>query len=413
MDIAQKNIEADTEYIRSDSGIFIKNETLGLIAFAFVLFDSLFVYFLNSAAGISVPVNALLPILILIMIFNHGLKTLPFPPFVFILGLGMLYLSMLVGIITIPNVNITRFFPLTSTLCAFYIGFYVVQCSMSEKKLVNVFLFIGLLYSLTCVIALLKIFPPLFPIIETLSYKNGVLHIKPEITTDQNFQVFYLFPAILVLALPSRPIRFVLAGFCLVSGLFILSQLQTRSGTLVLMGVVICCCLAPLKVPSLGRVKVIVFPILMVVLIVLSMPVILDKGAGLIERFSSGNYTTFQGRILSVKYLFVHLFDPEWWIPQGNDKFLRLTGNVPHSNPTAFFLEGGLIGFVSWLWIFFLPLSLGFVRLMRNKLDNLGTVFLIGGLASFITQLSLNIPLYEQVWLWAGVTIGLLKRYRI
>jgi hypothetical protein len=62
--------------------------------------------------------------------------------------------------------------------------------------------------------------------------------------------------------------------------------------------------------------------------------------------------------------------------------------------------------------VILLPLIYLGRMLLNGDLDALATLIFIGGIASFIGQLSLNVPLMDQVWLWAGAVQGTVERMR-
>ncbi|MDJ0781129.1 MAG: hypothetical protein QNJ22_04115, partial [Desulfosarcinaceae bacterium] len=191
--------------------------------------------------------------------------------------------------------------------------------------------------------------------------------------------------------------------------LFVLAQIKTRSGFLVFSGTFLMCLLVSVWMPQLGRLKIVAIPILMLAATLSSLPFILEQGAGLLERFQ-GSYHTFEGRVDSLSYMLTNLGNPEFWIPQGNAAYVNRTGNVPHANPTAFYLEGGLLGVFSWFLLFPLPLMATGVHYFRRRLNPVQVMALIGGAACLVIQLSLNVPLMEQVWLWGGAVVGVVPR---
>ena len=83
---------------------------------------------------------------------------------------------------------------------------------------------------------------------------------------------------------------------------------------------------------------------------------------------------------------------------------------VPHSTITAAYIEGGILGLVGWVLLMIVPLVALGRRWLRGVTDDIANIALCGGTASLITQLSLNAPLHEHIWLWAGAVIGALAR---
>lgn len=391
-------------------------ESLSLLAFAAVLFDSLFTYYL-STAGYFVPVNSILILLLIgLIVLSKGRSlTMAITPAVL---LFIAIMSFIVGIVLNPQVENVRVLKLGAAICAFFIGISCARNLNNVDRFADLCLLIGIAYCITCSLALLKLLPSVFPLTLSLGFNNGVQVVRPEVTTDQNFQILYLLPSILVIALPFQLKRFLLTLCCISLSFFVLTQLKTRSGLLVFVGTLLLCLSAPILSNTLGgKKKSILIPILILIVFMLFFPAIAGFSTGAIDRFA-GSYHTFHGRILSISYLFQHLFSPEWWLPMGNSEFIEATGNLPHSNVTAFFLEGGLTGLLAWVGLFFIPLMRLCVAFFKKKLSSLHTILTIGGLSAMITQLSLNAPLHEHIWLWGGICVGLCmrlstkKRYR-
>ena len=173
------------------------------------------------------------------------------------------------------------------------------------------------------------------------------------------------------------------------------------------------CLVVPLKYKQLGCTKTFVIPLLGVLLFMLNMERILEASTGLIERFSEHRYNTLHGRIYSAQYLLERLLDPKWWIPQGYSDFLSSSKNIPHFNPAAFYLEGGILALIAWFFIFATPLARLAGQFFRGRMDSLAVMIFSGALVVFAAQLSLNVPFQEQVWLWAGAVIGTDQRIQI
>jgi hypothetical protein len=385
-----------------------------MIAFVIVLLDSMMSYFLRPILGAKeVPVNAILPVVLLILLKNFGIKAFGISKharIALIVGFTFFFL----GIFFLPEFDLYRVATIATALSAFFIGYFAARWSDDAEIYAKAFLIIGGLYVCVCVLAIHSVFPSLFPVIKRVGYYFGIISVRPEITIDQNFQFFYIFPVVLVLALPFRLVRFI-AGFVgLVCGFYVLNILQTRSGFLVMLGATVLCFLSPLFTKELGRKKTFILPFIILGLVLLNIELILQIGEPITERFFHRDYNTLEGRVMAIKYLFEHVTSPTWWFPHGNTHF-KITvggGSLPHSTPTAMFLEAGLPGLYMWIVIIFIPLINLTRMLLKSELDALATILLIGAIASFMGQLSLNAPLYEHIWLWAGAALGTLERLR-
>lgn len=382
-----------------------KSSLLIKLSFILISLDSLLVYFSKQFTGAIYQVNLSIPLLLLLVLATRGKRFLMPETHVFAM-LSISTLGFMTGIILLPGLGLGRFFEITSALIAFIIGHAFIRWSKNSDEVTPILLGIGLVYVFTCVIALSNTLPTYFPVINKLWSLNGTLVNRPEITTDQNFQIFYLIPGLLVLSLPLKKLRAILTTICFIGSLYTMAQLQTRSGFLVCSSIGLMCVFAPIWTKSLGRKKTILYPIAMMIAIAVFLPLIYEYASGLILRFTNTDYSTGLGRLHSFLYLFDKIYLPNWWLPHGNAEFISLTGNKPHSNPTAFFLEGGLLSLFAWFWLFVAPLYRLSRLFFKRRLDNLTTMLLIGGIAFLITQLSLNIPLMDQIWLWAGMILG-------
>jgi len=385
-------------------------QAAGIVALALVLSDSLITYFVKQFIAFF-PVNTLLLIVVLAAALHWGSKIVLPPPNV-LFALLMAIVAFVSGIVIVPEIKVYRFFEIGGALCAFLVGYFSLRWANDEKNVARLFLVIPWLYIIVCTIALMKIMPSFFPLKEKLWSLHGDLVARPEIVTDQNFQVYYFVPIVLALALTTKLLRFTLAFLGVIGGLFVLVKLQTRSGILVFLGCVCLSLLASLWTRELGRRKIIFLPILIGILVAVWLPEIMDIGSIAIARFFSTDYSTGYGRLEANLYLFRHVYDPAWWLPRGYSDFVAKYGNTPHSNATAMFLEGGIIGLISWVSIFLLPLIRLTTLYFKKKLDMLETLILMGGVSSLVLQLSLIIPLFEQAWLWAGAVTGVLLRAR-
>lgn len=383
----------------------------GFVAFIVVLLDMMMTYFLRPILGLKeVPVNGMLPIIVFALAVRWGIDRVC-PPFSVLYALGMGFGGFLVGIFGLPDFGPYRVFSVISGFSAFFIGYFASRWSYNEELYARAFIFVGGLYTVVCVVAVLEVFPDLFPIIKAYGYRDGILITRPEVTTDQNFQIFYLFPIVLGLCLPFRTLRFLMVFAGLIGAFYVLNILQSRSGFLLLIGATFLSLLVPHLTKDLGRMKTIILPFFLAALLLLNFDFILRVATPIIGRFIHHNYNTYHGRVMSFTYLLEHLFEPTYWIPQGYAEFKRMTGgHIPHSNPTAMFIEGGILGLYMWIIVFLVPLTRLLVGLIRRELDPLATIILIGGVVAFVAQMSLNAPLYEQVYLWAGAVVGTLYR---
>lgn len=386
-------------------------QRLAWLAFAWVMLDSMINYFVKTFTGTLFPVTAVLPVILLLVVMAWGWRAI-LPPASVMVALGIAVVGFLLGLVLVPDIGNHRIAELVGAYSTFAIGYFALRWAKDTDAVVRTILIVCSLYVLVCIVALLKLAPGIFPIVNSPWANHGVVVMRPEVMTDQNFQVFYLYPAVLLLALPYRFSRFWIAIALMLGGLYVLAQLQTRSGTLVFAGTLLMCLFAPIWEPRLGRGKLLLVPLLLIATVAIALPRILDEGGLLITRLTDANYETGYSRLESFLYLFEHLFNPLWWIPQGYDEFQKLHRTIPHSNVTAMFLEGGIAGLYMWVAVFLLPIVYLMKSFFRRQLDPLAILILIGGVSMLVVQLTLNVPFFKQPWLWAGAVMGTLYRVR-
>lgn len=385
-------------------------QVLYAILFGLVMLDSLLSYLSSSVVGFRPPVNAAIPVACLLVGLRLGFRAFV-PQLPVAGGLFALASAFLVGIVFGDVYGWARLLTLGGLLAAFFVGHAAGRCLEDQDVAVRMFVAVCGAYSLVCVAALLKVIPDVLPLINALGYRDGELVVRPEVTIDQNFQIFYLFPVALLFFLPANRLRTAAVAAITLAAAFVLVRLYTRSGVLLLLSALVFAWITPMLYPRFGRQKLVVLPLLFAPLAVWQLDWIVGVTAEIVFRFTDEeSYGTIYGRIYSAQYLLDRLFDPGFWIPRGNEEFLKLTGNIPHFNPTAVYLEAGLLGLAAWITLVVWPLARLARLYLAGTLDAVGIMFFGGGLVVFGTQLSLNAPLYEQVWLWAGAVAGALSR---
>ncbi|MBU1228491.1 MAG: hypothetical protein KJ701_00830 [Proteobacteria bacterium] len=400
-----------------------KGISLGMIFFACILFETAFAYFLPK--GSTFRVNALAPLYLLILLIKYGWeKTIP--PFktcallyLFIISIGIGYFTIPHFVYRGPQYNFYGFADdkmliVANTVCIFLIGYAAINNSRGTDEVAKVFLFVGTIYAIICVIALKQWYPAFFPLEVDLYLSGGNLISRPAITTNQNYQIYYLMPAILPLALPFRLIR---TGLCLVASAaatFILLRIQSRSGLLVFGGLGALCILVPFFTKSHGKGKSFLLLLLVAVAILVSYGTLREESTLVLNRFSDKTGSTTAGRIASFLHLFEILPDISKWLPHGTLEFLQQYQVEPHSTPTIMFYDAGITGLIAWFLLICTP-AIALVRLfLKGRTSATSAMVALGGIGSLMLQLSLPAHLNKQVWLWAGaVTASLLvSRYK-
>jgi len=395
---------------RTANRLSIFAQWFGVLATAWVLLDSLLTYFLKHWVGFLPPVNALLIVILAVILLTWGVRVILPPAHITVLlivaAFGMIGAKVFYG-----DLEMNQLGAIALSLSAFFVAFFAFRWSDSAELFRNVFLTVAFTYVAVCVIALLKVSPSLFPVINAVWSDKGVLELRPEVTTDQNFQIYYLLPLALLITLPFKPVRSTLVLLGIIGALFVLAKLQTRSGVLVFGATVAMALAAPFWTSSLGRRKVFLLPLILLAAAAINYNVILHAGTLLIDRFHDSDNTAYS-RWIAFMFTVRHIADPAWWLPRGTTEFVNLYGYVPHSNITAMYVEGGLLGLVMWVVVFVVPLVALARLFLQRKLDDLATLVLLGGVASMVIQLSLNVPFFKQPWLWAGAVVGTLTRVR-
>lgn len=398
------------------SDLEVSAQRLGAVAVGWVLLDSMLTYFSNNWFGVIPPVNFLLTPVLLYIVVRYGVHAVV-PPGYYPAALAAGLLSYIGGKILTGHDDVFSLGEVAISYVVFLIAYFAFRWSRSVEPYGRVFLWVSMAYVAVCVAALSGRWPSLLPVVNAVWSDKGAAVLRPEITTDQNFQIFYLFPVLLVLALPYRTVRTAVAGVGAIGALYVLAEVQSRSGFLVYCAVGFLVIIAPWWTRSLGRGKTLVLPVVLVMALALKHDAILHIGSHLIARFTenSGPGTGSQmgeDRIESSLFSIQHLLNPEWWLPRGSQEFINRYGFLPHSTMTAFYLEGGILGLLMWLTVFVFPLVMLGIEFLRRRLDALGTVVLLGGLASFAIQMSLYADSLKHIWLWAGAVLGTLCRVR-
>lgn len=386
-------------------------QILGALAVGWVMLDSLLTYFVKNWTGFLPPVNLLLIVVLLVIVIAWGVRSLLPPANVSIL-LFIAILATLSARVIHNELSLNAIGEIVLSLAVFLTAFFTFRWSSNAAIFSNLFLVVGISYVVVCTIALLRVAPAIFPLVNAEWSNNGVIELRPEVTTDQNFQIFYFLPIAILIGLPFKMVRSILILVGIVGALFVLAKLQTRSGVLVFLGVIALGILAPLWTKVMGRKKIVLLPILIVIAVATNIEMIIQAGSLMLARSNDVSDNTAYSRLLAFMFTFEHLADPEWWLPRGTQEFINRFGYLPHSNITAFFVEGGLMGLVMWIGVFVLPLAVLVQLFVRRELDVLATLVMLGGIGSLVVQLSLNVPFFKQPWLWAGAVVGTLVRVR-
>ena len=396
--------------------MYENRESHGTIAWDFMLFliilDSLITYLFRSALNFSIPINAIFLVVFVILLFQYKYPWVNFSKSTYI-GIYLFILSYLAAIISVEEFSDRKLFQLFGMPLGLFVGYAAFASDRpvsTKKKFLSI---IGILYCTTCTIALLNLLPQYFPLIQTFYFREGVAGFRPEITTDQNLQVLYLLPAILLFAVRNSTIQLLLLCMFLLLSIFILGKLETRSGTLV----TFCTFLFALFVGTWSRKKidlrfVFIFACGLVVAAVYWAK-ILNVLEAIYLRFTVDDFDTFDARLNALGFVFENLFNVDWWFPRGFDPYKAILVNSPsrpHAAPAVIYIESGILGLIGWTLLVIVPLIKLALRWKRRETDEIADIALCGGVAVFIVQLSLPEATTESIWLWAGAVLGALGR---
>ena len=386
--------------------------TLWQWLFLWLMLDSLILYLLRPFFFF--PINGLLPILVgMAFLFekkkSNELKT----NYIVLWSLIALGLSLAIVLgVESPAIVSKQF---ATAFSAFIIGLKSISTVAVSDRFIKLIALVGLAYALVCSAALLGVSRVYLPVSYLSGFNNGVPVIRAEITTDQNYQVFYLFPLLLSLVAKQSIILRALQLFGFFAALFVIIEMETRSGLLVMAGFTGMMIFLPFWYRRAGSaLYVLLFVLGLLLVVLLKLPLIIELSQGMIRRFTTSDLSTFWGRIHSLTYLFQNLLDPSHWVPKGQGYFLSLYGNYPHSSPTSIYLMGGLFGLCGWVLLVFGSL-IALSRLVFKKKVPLNEAAI--GLAAFsaLTMcLTLPAAFFEQLWLWIGASagVGLSYNYR-
>jgi len=370
-----------------------------------LLLDSFFNYFLNVFGIPAIPTNALLiPLFALALVAFGGrsiqLKTYQLMAFIFLVS------GFLMGFIIIEGTSWMKLGALSTGMISLLIGVSLGRFKDSDRHISNIGLLIGGIYCVVCAIATLRLMPAFFPVIDAIGYSSkGTLIVRPEVTIDQNFQIFYLFPVILCFTKKQSYKEIFIAIILVGLAVFSLVKLQTRSGILLIALGLASAFIMAISTKHKKPVLLLIGAIFFLLVAMLNLDSIIKISSGLIVRFTEDDLGGAWGRLFSAEYLFQKLIDVRWWLPKGDAIFANAYGDVPHFNPTAIFLEAGLVGLIGWCMLSLGPLIKGGFSIFKKRMKNHHAIYL-GAFISMVASLTLNAPLFEHVWVWVGLLIG-------
>ena len=378
-----------------------EKKSIWYFLFAWLLLDSLVVYFLQ------VGVNALLPFLVIIgFLFDDNKKS---KIGIFnIVCFGFLGFGMMLGVgvgVEEPFDSVKHF---VTCFCAFIIGFK----STSRQRIPDFFLklisVIGMLYAFVCTAALLGLSSTYLPVEYAVGYNDGTLVERAELTTDQNYQIYYLFPLLLSLTVKNKFLFNCFLILSILSALFVIIEMETRSGLIFFVISFFMQAFIMYKYRSSESAKILylIIPFFLLLSIV-GLPLLIELSQGITLRFTNSEFSTFWGRIHSTTFFFKNILNPSFWIPRGQDYFLAAYGQYAHSSITHIYLLSGIFGAVGWSILIFRYSTWAVIKTLQGALVKNHSILATASILSVGISLTLPGPLYEQLWLWVGCSFGI------
>lgn len=374
------------------------------LTFLFILLDAVINYFLQTFYQ-PLPITSVVPLIVLHQIlFNRRALAHLKQSHLILLIIGNAGYAM--GVVTADDISPHRFLEAGSALCAWLIGYWWACHFRGSADNMWPILAVVFLHVAICTIAVADILPSVFPTYDQIWSLNGILVRRPSVTTDQNFQILYFLPGIGIFIFARRFKIFSVGLVTLLFSVYVLAALQTRSGILVLVGAIA----AGLCIHTLSRggrrLRVITFGVIGAIGTMVFFVYRYESVKYLIIRFTETDLETGYGRLHGFLYFFEKIWNPMWWLPRGNTEYVSMVGVAPHSNITAQLMDGGLPGLICWLMLVAWPSIALFLNQVRKRLVSAYASVAVIGFSSLIVQLSLNVPLLDQIWLWGGVSTG-------
>ena len=132
-----------------------------------LLLDSMVSYLAINNLGISVPVNALVLLLFLFGIFKYGYPEIIWPAYVYF-GIYGYFLGVTVAILSLDEFDFWRIRTVGGAAVAFAVGYASYFAAKSPKIFGRCLFLIGGLYAVVCFVALIKLLPSVFLIVESI-----------------------------------------------------------------------------------------------------------------------------------------------------------------------------------------------------------------------------------------------------
>ena len=376
--------------------------------FIWLLLDSLILYMVRRYFFF--PINSMLPFLVVIAHFIDQRKNAI--PIWLIGAMSMVGIGLLLGTLSgDPLWRNTKTF--VTAVCGFIIGYRAVLTANDLRPFINLLGWIGLIYTMVCLLAISGVNNTFFPVSYLEGYDDGVLVRRAEITTDQNHQIYYLFPLLMVFSLKQPLLKAIGFTFFALGAIYVAIKMESRSGLLLLIvGLAMFTLLPAWYKEKRSLWRVVGVGVVGMIAVVFNLSLLQDSTDVVSRRFDSDNLVTLWARIYSALFLYERIWNPLWWFPRGLSTFFNEQGVFPHHAPTFIFLQAGLLGLVGWFILIGWPLFKSFKYILTRKFCITEATIMAGSLISFVASLSLAVAMFEQVWLWGGAAHGVLMHYR-
>jgi len=377
-----------------------------------VLCDVLSSYIFKSQFDVSFPVNSVLPLLVIFIFILIDARYLKVPFFYLIVWIAGV-IGFIIGIFAIEEMSAWHFLRIGSASCAYFIGFTLFNYVYDKNKVGILYLIISIFYVVIGVTALSGLFPNNLPVINSYWSNYGIIQARPEVFTDQNFQIFYLIPSVLAYLCLNSVFLVFMSFVLLIGAFYFLVKLQTRSGVLVFVALIYLSIVSSFYHKKISKKRILFMMLLIFIFFLIEQERLFSLFEIILARFDDPfAKNAFQGRLFSSIYGIQNILNFEYWVPQGSQEFKFLYQDVPHSNFTAMFLNAGILGAVLWLGLFLYPLIRLFVYMINRDVDVVAISVFLGAFSVMMAQLTLNVPLNTQVWFWAGATLGVICRMK-
>jgi len=333
----------------------------------------------------------------------------------------LLFISLLLGtmIIDIPksilssnNEGLTtvKTNDIITLAAAFFIGaIWALRQNKNAYLATDVLLFVSAIHTAIIVIALLKVYPSLFPIIDMPYFKNGIMISRPEITTDQTRQVLYLFVCLCVVFIHKSYIRLFISMAVSLAIIYIVLQVQSRWSAILFSLYIILAYMLAIYYKTQTKYTVIFLIVGGSITIVSNLNEISLLMQNLVWRFGQAG-SGYGGRLTSILYMFEKLADPGYWLPQGYASFYNTYKQAPHSFPTMIYLNAGFVGLVSYVIVAFTPIVILLVRVMNKSATGIDKICFFMSSYAFLLLMTQPVITHEIFWLIAGLAAGSVSR---